>query len=274
MNLITINKDKCKQCGICAAECPAKIIVLKDEKAYPAPVRRAIEYCIKCGHCIAVCPQSALSYKDTNPEECVTIQKDAQLSLEQVELLFKARRSIRVYQEKPVKRETLQKLIETARYAPTAKNLQHVDWIVIHDKNEVNRLGGQVIDYMKHMLQKSPEIARLSNFDLLTDDWERGVDRIFRGAPHVILTHAPAQQPYAAENCVGALTYLELAAYAMGLGSCWAGYFTTAAGLYEPIKKYLALPDGHRCFGAVMIGYPKYRYHRVPPRNNPKIDWR
>ena len=36
----------------------------------------------------------------------------------------------------------------------------------------------------------------------------------------------------------------------------------------------LALPAGHQCFGAMMVGYPQHRYHRLPTRKTPNITWR
>lgn len=274
MNLFSVDQEKCNRCGICAAECPARVIKYKDKDSYPIPFTGASERCIKCGHCVAVCPHGAFKHKDMKPEDCLPLEKGMLLSQKQVELFLRSRRSIRVYQDKSVEREVLQKLIEIARYAPTAKNLQHVQWIVIYDKDKVNQLGDLVIDWMRYMIQENPETSRALKYDLVVEDWERGVDRIFRGAPHLVITHSPAKDPYASEDCVGALTYLELAAYAMGLGSCWAGYFTTAAGLYQPIKELLVLPQGHSCFGAVMVGYPKYRYQRIPLRDKPVIEWR
>jgi nitroreductase len=35
--------------------------------------------------------------------------------------------------------------------------------------------------------------------------------------------------------CAIALTYLELATYSLGLGACWAGYFSAAAAFYPPM---------------------------------------
>lgn len=272
--LFAINQDKCNRCGICAAVCPARIIKFKDRDSFPVPLNGASLVCIECGHCVAACPQGAFSHRDMQPEDCIPIEKKAPLSPEQVEVFLCSRRSIRVYQEKPVEPGTLKRLIEIARYAPTARNMQNVYWIVIYDKNELNRLGGLVIDWMRHLIRENPEIARSLHYNVLIEEWERRTDRIFRGAPHLIIAHAPARDHYAAENCAGALAYLELAAYAMGLGSCWAGYFTTAARAYQPLKERLTLPQGHSCFGAAMVGYPKHRYYRIPLRNKPVIEWR
>ena len=71
-----------------------------------------------------------------------------------------------------------------------------------------------------------------------------------------------------------ALTYLELAAHATGLGACWAGYFHFACGSYKPLQEALSLPDGHQVHGAMMLGYPKHRFSRIPLRNAPAVIWR
>jgi hypothetical protein len=36
----------------------------------------------------------------------------------------------------------------------------------------------------------------------------------------------------------------------------------------------LGLPPGHLAFGAMMIGYPKFKYRRIPIRNRQKVIWR
>lgn len=74
--------------------------------------------------------------------------------------------------------------------------------------------------------------------------------------------------------CTIALTYLELAATSMGLGTCWAGYFNVAATSFPPMQEALALPPGHQAFGSMMVGCPKFSYHRLPLRNPPAISWR
>jgi nitroreductase len=78
----------------------------------------------------------------------------------------------------------------------------------------------------------------------------------------------------AAVDCSIALTYLELAAFTMGLGACWAGWFNFAANHYAPLTEALGLPEGHAAFGAMMLGHPRHRYQRIPRRKQPDIVWR
>ena len=55
--------------------------------------------------------------------------------------------------------------------------------------------------------------------------------------------------PAAHPACIIALTYLELAAYAMGLGPCWAGYFMRASQSFSPLIRGIDLPKDHQVFG-------------------------
>ena len=193
---------------------------------------------------------------------------------EQVEHFLKSRRSIRVYEGKPVPREILAKLIDIARYAPSGSNMQPVHWLVIEDTKEVRRLTKVVADWMRSSIKESPVMAALMRLDLLMAAWESGVDRIMRGAPHLIIGHAHRDLVPGQRDVIIAMTYLELAAHSLGLGTCWAGYFLLAAAFYPPLMEALQLPEGHQCSGAMMIGYPRYRFSRIPLRNEPKIVWR
>lgn len=274
MSLFSIDREKCRRDGICAEECPAGIISTRNEEGFPFPVEGAGSLCINCGHCVAVCPRGALSLKTMSPEECLPVAGEGFLSRDQASGFLRSRRSIRTYLEKPVEHDLIKGLIDVACYAPSGHNSQPVKWLVIRDRSEVLRLSGFVIDWMKYMISEKPEMALPMHMDLVVASWERGEDRICRGAPHVIVAYAAENLPTAPAACTIALTYLELAAYSMGLGACWAGYFNVAAMFYPPMKKALELPQGCQSYGAMMIGYPKHRYKRIPLRNNPEITWR
>ena len=274
--LFVVDQDKCKQDGICVAECPMAIIELKDKNSLPNPTEDAEELCINCGHCVAVCPHGAMSLRKMNSEQCPPVRKDWLLNPEQVEHFLRSRRSIRAYKEQPVEREVLSKIIDIARFAPSGHNIQPVRWLVIYDSKEVWRLAALVIDWMRDSLEKGAPLAKALHMDRVVDawGWESGVDRVCRGAPHVIVTHAPKEERTAPQACTIALAYLELAAPSFGLGACWAGYFTVAANVWPPMQEALDLPEGHASFGAMMVGYPKFRYQRLPLRNEARITWR
>lgn len=274
MSLFTVDQEKCKKDGICVDECPVKIIEIKEENQTPTLVSGAEDFCIRCGHCVAVCPHGALSHKDMKVEDCPPVNKDWLLGPDQAEHFLRNRRSIRTYKNKPVDRDTLSRLIKIASYAPSGHNFQPVKWHVIYDHDELNKLIGMVVDWMRYMEKEQPAMAKSMHFDLVIAAWEVGIDTVCRSAPHVIIAHGAKADPTAQTAATIAMTYLELAALPLGLGACWAGFLNIAAMFWPPMQKALALPEGHGAFGSMMVGYPKYKYHRLPLRNEPPITWK
>ncbi len=274
MSMISIDKEKCKSDGICVAECPLGLLEIKEKGAPPTTVGPAEELCIRCGHCVAVCPHGALSHKAWRTEDLPPVRKELVLSDEHAEHFLRSRRSIRTYKSAPVPREALSRMIEMASYAPSGHNSQPVNWLVLESPEEIKTLAGMVTDWMRLMIKDHPEVAVPMHFAKVVAAWEKGTDRILRGAPNLIVAHALRAFSPAQAACTIALTYLELAATSLGLGTCWAGYFNAAANFYPPLMERLALPEGHQTFGAMMVGYPKYHYHRLPLRKEPTITWR
>jgi len=268
MSIFAVDDDKCNFCGLCAVECPAAIIVIKGPEALPFMPRGGEKFCIDCGHCVAVCPPGAISLENVKPEDCTKVSKELLPTPEQVEHFLKSRRSVRAFKEEPVPRNTLAKIIDIARYAPSGRNLQPVQWLVVEDSNEVKRLTELVIDWIRLAAKESPLPV-----DLIVAAWESGVDTIMHHAPHAILAHSARELPSVQGDGLIGLTYLELAAYSLGVGACWAHFFGLAATSYPPMREALQFPDGHQCLGAMMIGYPKNKFSRIPLRNEPNIIW-
>ena len=273
MTSIYNDNEKCNQCGLCVIECPTGIIKIVESDTVPSWVDGGDTLCINCGHCVAVCPPGALSLDMMNPEDCTPIKRDVLPTQDQVEHFLKSRRSVRVYKECSVEREKLAKLIDIARYAPTGCNFQPVHWLVVENADEVRRLAGLVADWIRLTIKESPWLAGILHSDLVVKAWDSGKDVIMRDAPHIIVAHANKDIAVLGD-CQIALTYLELAAYSMGLGACWNGYFQLAATSYPPMIEALQLPQDHQSFGAMMVGYPAHKMTRIPLRNEPKIVWR
>ena len=273
MDVFTVNQATCNQDGICAAVCPVGIIDFA-QGAFPTPAAGAEESCIRCGHCVAVCPTGSLSHREMAVEQCPEIRPELRLSVEQGEQFLRSRRSIRTYKDQPVAQADLARLIEMARYAPTGHNSQSAEWLVLGDRAELGRLAAIVIDWMRWMMVHREELALSLHIDRTLERYQAGHDGILRGAPAVIVAHAAKEDRMAPSTCTIALAALELAATTMGLGCCWAGYFNVAATTFPPMIEALALPPGHESFGAMMVGYPQFRYPRLPTRRPPSSTWR
>jgi nitroreductase len=173
-----------------------------------------------------------------------------------------------------VPRETITKLIDLVRYAPTGSNSQLVRWTVVDSPKEVHHLAEIVIEYLENIRMAGDVSSPRYRFVPLIDEWKQGRDGIFRGAPTVLLAHAPESYGLAAVDCSIALSCLDLITPSFDLGTCWAGIFMIAFAQWEPLRKAVGLPKGDFCFGAMMLGFPQHLYHRLPPRKSAVVSWK
>lgn len=272
MSLFTADPERCRRDGVCVAECPVRIIELPDGARAPIVRSELEEFCRNCGHCVAVCGQDAVRLATMPTEVLPRVRGDWPPTTDEVTHFLRARRSIRAYLPRRVPREMLSALVEVASFAPTGSNRQPVRWVMIDEPAEVRRLAGLVAEWMRAGLPKQPAAAR-RNIERFVAQWDAGTDMICRGAPHIIWACASQENPAWATDCAIALTYLELAAPSFGLGACWGGWLMAAARQWGPLQQALGVPEGLAPHGAMLIGYPRYRYHRLPLRNAPQIYW-
>jgi nitroreductase/NAD-dependent dihydropyrimidine dehydrogenase PreA subunit len=256
---IAVDKTLCKKDGACVAVCPGNTLAL-DENEFPEEVAEGT--CIFCGHCVAVCSCNALTHAGLPMEEFLPVSKDLP-SAAVIDGFLMGRRSVREFKDRPVSKETLHALLDVARHAPSASNSQKLHWIVMGEKAEVRTLSEETMNWLRatglrpHMLEQ----------------WEKGNDVVLRGAPALIMVCAPADYGWGKQDSAIALTFLELAAEARGLGVCWAGFLTHVASVHAPVREALLVPEGYVVHGGLMLGEGKYSYRLVPPRKPLSVRW-
>jgi len=274
MSSITVNKDKCGGDGKCAVVCPLQILKIDRVSRLPVMIEWGEKACIKCGHCVAVCPSGALSLADMPAASCPTLRSDWRVGPERIEPFLKGRRSIRVYKDEAVEKQTIEKLIDIASYAPSGINRQPVCWAVLYDTQKVRQMAELTIEWMRSLVKSASPLAAALHMENIIKAWDEGHDWICRGAPHLILTYSLKDDMTAPQACTIALTYMELAAASYGLGACWAGYVHMAVNMSDDARRLAGLSKRTSCFGAMLIGHSKFDYHRIPLRNKPHATWR
>ncbi len=274
MVTIEVDRKTCKGDGRCAEICPMHILKMNEKERVPEFVPDGGDMCINCGHCFAFCPPGSIRLSTMSVENSMRLDHSKLPSAEQTELLLKGRRSIRIYKDEPVAKELIEKLLDIARYAPSGINRQPVNWAVLAGKDKVHGLGDLISKWMEGLLKADSSLAGSLRFDRLAESWKKGEDRICRGAPCIVIAYGLKDDPMAPQSCVIAAAYLELAAFGLGLGACWAGYVNMVVNMSEDVRKFTGLSPRAAAGAAMMIGHPKYRYSRIPLRNPARVMWK
>jgi nitroreductase/NAD-dependent dihydropyrimidine dehydrogenase PreA subunit len=253
-------------------ECPSRVIEKQGKDVLPSQSDDFEGSCQECGHCVAVCPTGALSLDWLRQEDCPEVSPI--LENDKAEAFLRGRRSVRRFKTKPVEQEKIERLLYTACHAPSAKNSQPWEWIVVNGKDKTNILEGLILDWFKSIVEKQPEAAEALKIPRTIDLVAAGKYNTLRNAPCLIVCHADKNWGWSAEDCTLALSYLELMAPTVGLGATWAGYFMKAYKNYSPLAEALPLPKGHIISGAMMLGYGQFKHLRLPNRKPAVVKWK
>ena len=271
MSLLIIDQEKCKKDEFCVRECPAVIIRLSPGDGYPELVEGGELGCIRCGHCVAACPHGALSHADVPIGSSPEIRNELQINEAQAEQFLRSRRSVRIFRDKPVEKEKIQRLIEIARYAPTGGNSQAIEWLAVTDKARIKRVAALTVDWVRQ-LAKDPKVVAVAPYlPMVVAAWDAGFDSVLRNAPAIVVASAPKEIMTGQVDVTIAQTYLDLAAPALGLGACWAGLLQGALAASPSLKEEIGMPADHPHHYPLMLGYNDIKYFRVPERKTPKI---
>ncbi len=269
MDLLKVDTSKCVRCGICVACCSSCILSMGAE----GPECLFERGCMSCGHCVAICPTGALDNKYTPLAEQEPIV-GPNLSAEQAYAFLRRRRSIRNFKKALPKQEEIVRLLDICRYAPTAGNSQGLAYIVISDAAVIKQIADTVAVWMEEEIAAGSANKRYYR-TVLQVYRERQQDIIARQAPMLIFAYARRLNTTGVSNAEQAWAYAELFAPTLGLGTTIAGFIQTCgiAG-YQPLLDLVGIPAKHNLVGCLMVGYPQYKYHRLPERRPLNVEFR
>ncbi len=256
-----IDEQKCTQCGICSKECP--MLIINGKNGIPAIKEGKEKNCIQCQHCLAVCPTGALSIFGKNPENSVAVN-GAIPSATEMESLIKTRRSIRKFKKDEVAPGVLNKLVETTSYAPTGHNKNEVLLSLTDSKAALEDVRTLVYDAIKQANEEGKIPESLGMFVNFQNMWhDKGIDVLFRDAPHLIVASAPKSNSNAVADCMIYLSYFELMANAMEIGTLWDGLLKVVFESIAPsLKAKLNIPEDHEIGYMMVFGYAATKYAR------------
>jgi nitroreductase len=137
------------------------------------------------------------------------------------------RRSIRSYLDREVPDRALDKILEAARWAPSASNRQPWEFVVIRDKET---------------LQKIADLARYGSF--------------ISQAPFAVAVVTDPSTKWHIIDGSTAVQNMALAAWEMGIGTCWIGSLER-----EKASKVLGIPEERHLLTVLPFGYPAKTGH-------------
>lgn len=157
------------------------------------------------------------------------------------------RRSVRSFRSDPVPDDLIDRLIEAARWAPSAGNMQPWEFYVVRDERTRRMLA--VASWGQDFLARAPVVIVVCAVPgrSAVRYGERGIDL------------------YCLQDTALAGQNILLAAAVLGLGSCWVGAFDEDA-----VSAALEAPPGLRPVGIIPVGYPGGVPH--PPRRRERAE--
>ena len=184
----------------------------------------------------------------------------------QMHTLLRARRSVRQYKDENVPPSQIDALLATLGNTPTGCNDRSLRFLVVSDRNMMERLRLLVIEALEQQMQRQAEIPAFLPV-AVTAYREHGVDELFRGAPHLLVASATENASCPNEDINLALAYFELLAQSSGLGTTWCGYLKFAVDAAPELRTPLGLGP-QTPFYAMLFGHPNVRYARTVQRDN------
>jgi nitroreductase/NAD-dependent dihydropyrimidine dehydrogenase PreA subunit len=238
------------------------------------PTAKHPDKCIRCGHCVAVCPKGALDHGAAPLSKQIEIDENARLDPETAAVFLRSRRSVRLYEELPIPKEKLRRLLDIARFAPSGTNTQGLSYLVISDRERLARVTKVTIDWLEERLTR-PGSKMPAAFWEPVRQYREGKDGLLRGAPHLIVALCPPEiLAVSTDSAKFALEYIELLAPTMGIGTCFMGLVQLFAGRkHPPLTEALGAPADKEIVGILAAGLSKIRYRRLVDRNPPEVLW-
>ncbi len=288
MSWVSIDQDKCTNCGLCVARCALSFSVHEGEVIAHADENT----CNLCGHCVALCPTMAITHHKMDMDGFVEYETDVRFDTKEFIQFTRQRRSHRSFKEKEIPLTDLETLADICRYAPTGSNVQTVELLIIRDPERIKQLSDLNVDFFQAMIdevekkaaelkaegKELPEdfqytLQTVTSRKRLVMAREAGYDPIFHKAPAVMIFHSPQLTSTPKDNCVIAAQTVVFAARTMGLETCYIGLFEAGANAYPPLIEALNLPPDHKVYSVLVLGYPRLKYLRAVDRKPIKVRW-
>ena len=157
---------------------------------------------------------------------------------------IKERRSIRAFTDEKVSEKDVERLIDAARWAPSAGNTQPLELVVVKDKEMKRKLSEAALN--QTFIQKAPVVIVVC----------ADLNRSSRGYG------SRGERLYSLQDTAAATENILLAAQELGLATCWVGAFRD-----KEVAKAVKAPKNMKPVAIVPVGHPTERPLDPPKRS-------
>jgi hypothetical protein len=181
----------------------------------------------------------------------------------------------------------LDRIMNACRRAPTGTGSASTGVLVIDQQESLDTLSGMLHELYQELDKnlKNP-IARfiikkkvgqrtystLQNFVMPGMRWylkwkqEGRGDEILRDCRALILFHSPILEPMGEANCTIAAFHGIFMAEILGVGTCFNDLIPPACNRSEKIREFLGLGKDREFYSSLTLGFPKYKFRKVVPK--------
>ncbi len=254
---IVVDSIKCIHCGQCVKDCMSFCIQMSAMQI-PEYAETGKERCLACQHCMAVCPTGALSFGGINPETAPSVSYG---NSEELLGLIRSRRSVRFYRNENVPADKLYKIKKMLAYPPTGGNEDSLHFSVVGSKEKMEEIRRVSYDKLLECSSFAPIYQFLKNI------FNSGQDIIYRGATSMVVVCV--DETKAVPGCenkdpIIALSYLELYAQSLELGTLWNDLAVKVISQIPEVMELLHIPENYTLGYVMLLGIPAVKYKRTP----------
>lgn len=279
---IQIDTATCIKCGKCIKVCPAGVLGEDDKTSFTKVIN--LSMCILCGHCVAACPVGAVRHDVFPADKVHEIDYSKMPDPEQVMLLCKARRSNRAFSKQPIPDDKLEMILEAAHRAPTASNMQQVEFTLVTDPKVLREISSMTIDTFNSiakMLKAVKPIVKpfvpalyrlLPVFKQMKIDFDNGNDRILRNATAAIFIHTPSDSRFGCQDANLAYQNGSLMAESLGVSQVYTGFVCTAIKQRKGKKIAELLGVKGTIHAGMALGMPSFKMANYIDKQDIKLN--
>lgn len=288
-----IDHGSCSGCKTCVQICPLNLIEMDDNKK-ALLTQDHPRLCISCGQCMAICKTEAIHIQGLSYEQNFSPIPEDPIQPKIFEDLLSRRRSIRTYKDKPVSKETIQRIVDLISLAPMGFPPHKTHLTIISDKKQMKdcdeflhrfyqdfdkMMNKSIVKFFVKRKVTQEVYNTLYNHllpitPLMVDNYNQGTKNKYTyNAPGMMIFHAEKGAENHTPDGYIALAYGLLACESLGLGAIAMGIIAPAINRTKAFRQYLKIPENHEVLEVMLFGHPRYHYRKTIKRPMAGVHW-